>query len=249
MGTLGATVLEQGSIPCASTRFLLFAHNTRMNRIRALTVAFACLASCYVFAQDLTQTHGKKDSEILAMGYDKWYKFYTGKEGESTAGMCLATTLYAESMARRNDNLMRKASTGSKAQLLSLRSLLNKFGETMTNCGYAHSGGGTIWNLSYANVPYNTETVLWGMLGGGVPKAKAMKVSDARNALAKTKAMMSKKSEFDGRDEDWKMLQDNLKSADSLMNQTISIASKTPRSHSDLILSFLQNWGDMSKRM
>ena len=220
-----------------------------MNRIRVLFIVLACVSAIMSFAQDLTATHGKNDSEILAMGYDKWYKFYTGKEGESTAGMSLATTLYAESMGRRNDNLMRKTSAATQAQLKSLRSLLNKFGDAMTGAASAHSGGGTIWNLSYANVPYDTETVLWGMLGGKVPKSPAMKVSDSKNAFAKTKAALSKKSEFEGRDEDWQTLQTNLKSAEGLMNQIIGIAGKTPRSHSDWILSFLNNWGDMSNRM
>jgi len=36
-------------------------------------------------AQDIKETYGKTNSQILAMGYDKWYDYYTSKAGEMEA--------------------------------------------------------------------------------------------------------------------------------------------------------------------
>ncbi len=84
---------------------------------------------------DYNSTFGKTEAEILAMGQDKWDKFYSSKAGDSTAAMVSMNGLYGEAMLHRNEKLAKKASPAARTRIEKLRKLMGDFGDQATGLG------------------------------------------------------------------------------------------------------------------
>lgn len=218
--------------------------------MKKLLVAFLATLAVCSFGQDLKETHGKTNAQILAMGYDKWYAFYTKLEGESTAGMSQASWKYSEALAWRNDGLIKKLPIEGRIRMSSLRIHLVRFEEKVLQAGMGLTGGGTIWHVIGAGARVSLEETLYGVLGGKVKAAPAMivsKVTKAMDALVKDVAN-SKPGEFYPefkKAETLKLCQE----AKAILKGIVGLAAKLDRKGSDRVLQFcLDRIGDAQEQ-
>jgi len=208
--------------------------------MKKLAVALLLVLAALGAAQDLKDTYGKTNAQILAMGYDKWYAFYTKADGgESTASMSHAAYTYSEALAWRNDKLIAKLPKQGQTKVKSLRDLLHKFDEKILQTGMALTGGGTMWHIIGADAQVNLEEALYGVLGGKVKAAPAMVVSKATKALdGLTKAVAATKdSDYFGefkKTDTLKLCED----AKDILKQIVAIAAGLDRKGSDHVLNF-----------
>ncbi len=153
-----------------------------------LLLAVACLfVSAVACAQ--TATFGKTNSQILAMGREKWFDFYTSKAGQSTLGMADAERYYGLALAERNNVLLRKQSKNRQTLLSSVRKRSGELGERMVLVGMAYSGGGTMWTPVLAGIKADSEELLYALLKGG-KLTQEEKKAPAFEALEKKLAKM-----------------------------------------------------------
>jgi len=206
---------------------------------KLLVVLVAALAVCS-FGQDLKDTHGKTNAQILAMGFDKWYSYYTKADGgESTASMSMASYTYSTALAWRNDRLIGKLPKAGQAKMKALRAQLVTFNEKMLQAGESLTGGGTIWHIIGASAGVSLEETLYGLLGGKEKPAPAMvvsKVTKALDALDKEVAN-AKDSDFYEpfkKSETVKLVAD----ARAVLKKIVASAVLFDRKGSDRILSF-----------
>lgn len=190
-------------------------------------------------AQDLKETHGKTHSQILAMGYDKWYDFYTSKEGETTQGMARAGYTFAESLKWRNLQLEAKKPAKFRAQIKTLRNQFDKLGTASISIYRALSGGGTLWQLTYSTDAMNQEETLYALLGGKVKPSKAQVISNVTKEIAALKSAIGKSPDSTWSTEFPKAeINKFLADIDSSWKQILAIAKTLDRPKSDHILSY-----------
>ena len=89
-----------------------------------------------------------------------------------------------------------------------------------------------------------TETVLYGALGGKVPKAKPMKVSDAKAALAKTEKFLADPKAFEDRTDDRANALKSFAKVKKDFDKIVALAAKVPRADSDRILEYLASYSE-----
>ncbi|MBC8064862.1 MAG: hypothetical protein H7Y17_08535 [Chlorobia bacterium] len=135
-------------------------------------------------SQNPEDTHGKTHTQILAMGFDKWYDFYTGKEGETTQGMAQAGYKYASSLKWRNDALIKNLRPADQKPVLRLRTHLDEFGTSTIQVFRALNGGGTIWQLTFSSNAMEVEETIYGLLVGTKTAPKPMVVSAVSKEIA-----------------------------------------------------------------
>lgn len=116
---------------------------------------------------------GKTDAQILAMGRQKWFAYYSSKEGDSTADNCDAESLYGAVLKRRNDRLAAKRPKATREAVRKLRPELTAFAEGVYEVGEALTGGGTLWNVIRAGISPNVEEALGAFVGVRMPASKA----------------------------------------------------------------------------
>jgi len=207
--------------------------------MRTILVAFIALVAALGSAQDLKETHGKTNAQIIAMGYDKWYGFYTKLEGESTMGMSSAAVLYASALAWQNDGIIAKQAPVKQSQSKKLRELFGKFADDMANLGKTFTGGGTMWTVIGAGFQVDVEETLYALLGGhakAAPHLVVSKVDKELESVRKELVGMGDK-DFYGvytRDEAMKSLSD----AKQVYQELVKFAKYRSRADSDRILGF-----------
>ncbi len=150
---------------------------------RFLTGCILVLAVSAAMAQDLKETYGKTNAQILAMGYDKWYAFFTGKEGETTQGMARSGYFYAEALAWRNKGLMTKLSATVRGRYQKLETSLKSFGLSVIEVQRALSGGGTLWQLTHSTDAVDVQETMYALLSGKAKPSKPMVVSQVKKEL------------------------------------------------------------------
>lgn len=138
-------------------------------------------------AQDLKETHGKTNAQILAMGYGKWYAFYTGKEGETTQGMARSGYFFADALAWRNRGLLAKQSKTTQTKFKRLESLLKTFGMSVIEVNRALNGGGTLWQLTASSDGIAVQETMYALIAGKSKTAKPMVVSMVQKELVSLK--------------------------------------------------------------
>lgn len=187
------------------------------------------LAVALLLTQDKTDTFGKTNAQILAMGRSGWYRFYTAdsRGGDSNVGIVDAERLYGDALAWRNDRL-------GKARISRLRKLLLDAKNDAVATGTAITGGGTIWSIVSAGLYADAEETLYAVLtkGGKIPPRK---VSDVEKAYAKLKAGLTRgepgvTSEKDARAALARLRRD--------LDGAIAEAARLPRRGSDAVLDF-----------
>jgi len=178
--------------------------------------------------QDLKETHGKTNAQILAMGRKNWGDFYTEKEGGAvTITISDSEMLYADALGSRNDRY-------GKAKIGRLRKLLQDTARDASEVGRAITGGGTMWTIVGASLMTDGEETLYAVLSG---KGKTPKhvVSDVNKAYEKIRRELQS-SELPA--ETKKQGQESLKALRRDFNGLIAEAARRPRKPSDAILDF-----------
>lgn len=189
-------------------------------------------------AQDLKETHGKTHAQILAMGYDKWYDFYTGKEGETTQGMARAGYTFAESLKWRNFQLEAKKSAKFRAQVKTLRTQFDKLGTASISTHRALTGGGTLWQLTYSSDAVNREETIYALLGGKVKPSKPQVVSSVTKEIAALKAAVKSPEPTWSNEFPKAETIEYVADLESAWKQILAIAKTLDRAKSDIILSY-----------
>lgn len=207
--------------------------------IRSFLCSILVLLISLADAQDLKETYGKSHSQILAMGYSKWYDHFTANAGETTYGMSRASYFYAESLKWRNQTLEKKQPVRLRTQIATLRSQFDKFGTASISVYRALSGGGTLWQLTYASDSMNREETIYALLGGKVKPSKPQVVSNVSKEISSLKVAVAKSpsstwtTEFPKAD-----TQKRLAEIDASWKQILAIAKTMDRRKSDHILSY-----------
>lgn len=145
----------------------------------ATVASFLLLSTQDVTEQDL---HGKTLAEIVEMGREGWYEFYTSKEGgESTQSMSFAEYYYGSALKAENDKLFDPLSEKGKT-IAFFRVNMQDFRTKCIDVGRAYTGGGTMWNIVYSATTSDTEEVIRYWLTGKEAPKKAGKVISATQA-------------------------------------------------------------------
>lgn len=181
-----------------------------------------------VLSQDLKETYGKTNAQILAMGRSGWIDFYTGREGGATTmAMAGAESLYGDALGWRNDKF-------GKAKIGKLRVLLQATARDSCEVGTAVTGGGTMWNIIGASLMTDGEETLYSVLSGKGTGPKHV-VSDMEKAFTRLKKDLQ---DSDSTPEMKKMGRDSVVLLRKDLNRVIEEAARRPRRQSDALLEF-----------
>jgi hypothetical protein len=123
-------------------------------------------------------TYGRSDQDILDMGQDAWFHFYTERAGDSTMEMVNALQVYADAAKRRNEALPQ-----APFNVGELRRLLTEYASTAVGLSYNIAGGGTIWTLVDAGAVCDIEDVVYAILGGEVAPAAPMTTGEVKRGF------------------------------------------------------------------
>jgi len=127
--------------------------------------------------------YGKSEAQVLAMGQDGWDAYYESRGGNSTAAMVQMNAIFGEAAEHRNQRLEARVSARLRREAEDLRKLLGDYGNAAANAGSELDGGGTMWAVVGAQIEPDTEAVLFALLGGKMPKARPMVVSEVVKQL------------------------------------------------------------------
>jgi hypothetical protein len=204
----------------------------------AAVAAVAAMATSAV-AQDRKETFGKSNEQILSMGFDAWYKFYTAKEGHSNFGMAQAPGLYADALAARNDRLLRRQSSARRRQVTELRTLFKAFGNRAIEAGSSTTGGGTMWNPVSSSFYKDVEETIYGLVGPRRPRTPSRVVSDVTREIEQQRQLMERQFRSNdiepaGRTRGREAMADLNRTYRSIVTR----AQGLPRRDSDLVLNF-----------
>jgi hypothetical protein len=204
----------------------------------AAVAAIATMATSAV-AQDRKDTFGKSNDQILSMGFDAWFKFYTTKEGNSNFGMAQASGLYADALAARNDRLLRGLPSARRRQITELRALFKAFVNHAVEAGSATTGGGTMWNPVSTGLHKDAEEAVYGLLARRRPRTPSRVVSDVTRELEKQRQLMERQMrsndiEAAGRTQGREAMDDLNRTYRSIVTRAKGLS----RAESDLVLNF-----------
>lgn len=154
-----------------------------------LRLLAAFIVSCAVHtACAQKSTFGKTNAQILKMGRQQWFGFYTSKAGESTMGMADAERIYGEALMERNDKLLPKESRIRQSAIKTIRKSARAVGDQVVMIGMAYSGGGTMWTPVLAGVLADVEEGIYGLL----KKTKLTASERKAPSFATLEALLSK---------------------------------------------------------
>lgn len=209
--------------------------------VRSLSLLL-CLCLClYAIAQNKEDMMGNTAAQILAMGHDKWFKLYTGKNGESTAGMTTANDVYAQCLAKDTNARIAKLPQSTRVVLQGLRKPMQAFIEAMIQCGYQVTGGGTIWTLFGSSAYVESEEALAKIVKGPNPRLSLSKLeTEAKGKLAKArKTVESSKKDIESFQEGgYKAAIKALDDGGRIFAQIISMSKKIKPDQASTLLKF-----------
>lgn len=212
--------------------------------LRLLTVPVLLL--CAVgFAQD--RTPGLPDKDILAMGRQKWFDYYTTKHGSSTAACCDAEEFFGRALMRRNDAALKKASASKWGAITQLRKEWKIQGGEMGEVAWLRAGGGTIWSQISAGFLADIEEVVAMLLTGvqrGIPARKTSDVTKAYDRASKDIERLKGDIEITEKGGSNRARQALAKSRASSA-KCIKVAAKMSRRESDAILDLCVKFAEI----
>ena len=138
-------------------------------RFSALLVLCCLVSPLFADGPSKKNLQGKTPEQVVQMGRDKWFKFFTGKVGDSTASMSGAERLYGDSLKYVNDKTIVKLPKAKRDAIGRLRQQLDTFHTELINLGDMLSGGGTMWNPVYAGVLADNEEAIAVFIGRAKP--------------------------------------------------------------------------------
>jgi hypothetical protein len=120
------------------------------------------IAAVLMFQQGRPETHtlGKTPQQVVAMGRQKWFDFYTASQGDSTMASVDAERTFATCLASITNTKITKLPKAKQAELAHLRDLMRATGVKVIECGMALTGGGSIWNLFGASQEVDVEETM-----------------------------------------------------------------------------------------
>lgn len=239
---MGYSIAKEGEreIIIFSRFFELHRRLTRMQWMKTLAaVAAVASVATSAVAQDRKATFGKSNDQILSMGFDAWYKFYTAKEGNSNFGMAQAPGLYADALAARNDRLLRRQPTARRRQVTELRTLFKAYANHAIEAGSATTGGGTMWNPVTTSLYKDVEEAVYGLLGPRRPRTPSRVVSDVTREIENQRQLMERQLRSNdiepaGRAQGREAMADLNRSYRSIVTRAQGLS----RRESDLVLNF-----------
>ncbi len=142
-------------------------------------------------------TLGKTMQEVVAMGRDGWFTYYTEHRGDSTAAMSEAEQTYGVCLTYINSQKIEKLDRDEQRWYDQLRAQLAIGEEKSVTCAFAISGGGTIWTPVMAGSTADVEEVVQDLLTPrkDMPKAKQtafwQKLTDAFDRVDKSEELLN----------------------------------------------------------
>lgn len=140
-------------------------------------------AACIAESPSRGDLQGKSPSQVVAMGREKWFEFFTSKVGDSTAAMSGAESLYGACLKIANDKAIVKLPKEKRDQLGKLRYQLNRFNDEAIRLGEILSGGGTMWNPVFAGILADNEEAVAVLIGRAKPRKAASTPEEAISFL------------------------------------------------------------------
>ncbi len=190
---------------------------------------------------------GKTAAQILAMGHDKWFKLYTGKYGESTAGMVTANDVYAACLGKATDAKIAKLPQSTKVVLQGLRKPMLAFVEAMITCGYQVTGGGTIWTLFGSSANVEAEEAIAKIVKGPNPRFSLTKLESevrAKLARARKKVDSSKKEIESFQSGGYQTAVNALDQGGKIFSQLVVLSKMLKPDQASTLLKFCSNMAD-----
>lgn len=168
------------SLPVIKVKFTR--HNCWM---RFPLAALILLAASLGAAQAPTRAdlQGKTPAQVVAMGRDKWFTYFTGKVGDSTAAMSGAESLYGACLKISNDKVITRLPKEKREQIGRLRYQLNRFNDEVVRLGEILTGGGTMWNPVYAGILADNEEAVAVLIGKAKPRKTGSSPEEAISFL------------------------------------------------------------------
>lgn len=211
-----------------------------MTALRCLPLFLAiAVVAVAARAEEYPRKFGKSNTQILAMGFDKWMDFQGARGGQSTAGMSEGMAAYRSALRWRNDRLSAKASPTLRKRIAELRRLLVDYTGHMLSLGAYMTGGGTIWSNIHAATLKETEETLYALLSAkAIPEEPLTtgKVKRRFDSLAQDIELHSKESY--NTPERTAGARRDLESARAAFTKISAVAARLDRSGSDHILAF-----------
>lgn len=222
-----------------------------MHRLRRVLIisCLACLPLPILASAQAENTYGKTESQILAMGPDRWSAFYESKTSDSTADMAKGAQIFGDIARRRNDGLVKTASPTLRNRVLKLRTLMNDYAGAAIDLGYNFDGGGTIWVPISAGIETDIERVLHAILGGTEKKANDIMVSAVNSQLNELEGVIVK-THADSTAAGYFKYGDAKKSLATMRvdwRRILSIAKGLDRADSDRVLGFCKDYAKTAK--
>lgn len=215
--------------------------------VRSLSLMLGLCLCLPAVAQNKEDMMGKTAAQILGMGHDKWFKLYTGKNGESTAGMTTANDVYAQCLAKDTNARIAKLPQSTRVVLQGLRKPMQAFIEAMIQCGYQVTGGGTIWTLFGSSAYVESEEALAKIVKGPNPRLSLSKLeTDVKGKLAKArKTVESSKKDIESFQESgYKAAIKALDDGGRIFAQLIAWSKKIKPDQASTLLKFCSSMAD-----
>lgn len=138
-------------------------------RLPALLVLFCLAAPILASGPSRKDLQGKTPEQVVQMGRAKWFTYFTGKVGDSTAAMSGAERLYGDCLKFVNDKTIVKLPKAKRDQIGRLRQQMDFFHSDLIYLGDMLSGGGTMWNPVYAGILADCEETVAVFIGRSKP--------------------------------------------------------------------------------
>lgn len=215
--------------------------------IRLLSLLLAVGLCVPAIAQDKENMMGKSAGQILAMGYDKWFKLYTGKYGESTAGMVTANDVYAACLGKATDAKIARLPQSTRVVMQGLRKPMLRFVQAMIDCGYQTTGGGTIWALFGSSANVELEQTLASIVKGpksGPSIAKLQAEIKGKLAKARKNVEANRKDIESFQEGGYKTAVAALDKGEEMLAQIVSLAKKLKPMQASELLKFCSRMAD-----
>lgn len=153
--------------------------------MRALLPLLLILSGAAAFAQAPSKAdlQGKTPDQVVAMGREKWYGYFTSKVGDSTAAMSGAERLYGDCLKLINDRIIVKMPKAKRDLIGRLRVQLYRFDDEAVRLGEILTGGGTMWNPVYAGLQADCEEAVSVFIGRSKPRKIQVEPEEAISFL------------------------------------------------------------------
>lgn len=212
-----------------------------MKILRLLCLLALVFGAIFGFAQNKEDQLGKTDAQILKMGRDKWFDFYSKKNGDSTAAMTTSAMVYADVLGRANERALKKTGSPRIAQIKRLRPVLVSFTNSVSGIGELTTGG-TMWHVLSASAYSDAEQSIADLIANKRPYSKPAVVSEATRSfeqVVKQAATSARDNEIP--DARLKEVNDEIASARKNLKLILDLAKGLNRHDSDRVLGFCRD--------